>query len=86
MARRFLVFSAGSLAKTTCPTHDRSFLSPIMLSTPCPIPTFEPEDPFGLSENLIARMEGVKNPSAVRGMIIRISDQLRGSNPRAGSR
>jgi hypothetical protein len=25
----------------------------------------------------IARMEGVKNPSAVRGMIIRVSDQLR---------
>ncbi len=24
----------------------------------------------------IARMEGVKNPSAVRGLIIRISDQL----------
>ena len=24
----------------------------------------------------IARMEGVKNPSAVRGMIIRVSDQL----------
>lgn len=25
----------------------------------------------------IARMEGVKNPSAVRGLIIRVSDQLR---------
>jgi len=25
----------------------------------------------------IARMEGVKNPSGVRGMIIRVSDQLR---------
>ena len=25
----------------------------------------------------IARMEGVKHPSAVRGMIIRVSDQLR---------
>jgi hypothetical protein len=25
----------------------------------------------------IARMEGIKNPSAVRGLIIRVSDQLR---------
>jgi hypothetical protein len=25
----------------------------------------------------IARLEGVKNPSGVRGMIIRVSDQLR---------
>jgi hypothetical protein len=25
----------------------------------------------------IARLEGVKNPSAVRGMIIRVSDQLK---------
>ncbi len=31
---------------------------------------------FGPRLAEIARMEGVKNPSAVRGMIIRVSDQL----------
>jgi hypothetical protein len=35
------------------------------------------DEPFQMRPAEIARLEGVKHPSAVRGLIIRVSDQLR---------
>ena len=46
-------------------------------SFPIGVKWYLPNKLLGIRPAEISRLEGVKHPSAVRGMIIRVSDQLR---------